>query len=132
MPLDNQALPRWARAADAVALALLTLALFVAIEGGFVLWSESVRVSIKSEWRVFIWAIALIAARHFFVPHHPLHRRITDRIASAARAAGPLRDDMGRVPLRTPPIRGRFLFYSAYGLAIVAVFSVLTAAMTYP
>lgn len=130
--LHNQALPRWARAADAVVLALLTLALFVAIEGGFVFWSEAVRLSIKSEWRVFMWAIALIAARHFFVPQHPLHRRIAGSIGSAARAAGPLPDDAAPEPLRSPPIRGRFRFYSTYGIAVVAVFSVLTAAMTYP
>ena len=132
MSLDNQALPRWARAADAVVLALLTLAVFVAIEGGFVFGSATNRLSIKSEWRVFAWAIVLIAARHFLVPHHPLHRRIAGSIGSAARAAGPLPEHDVPALLRTPPVRGRFLFYSVYGIAVVAVFSVLTAVMTYP
>src|SRR5262245_20134072 len=115
-----------------MAVALMTLALFVTIEGGFVFWSTAARLSIKSEWRVLAWALALVAARHFFVPHHPLHRRIGDAIGAAARASGPLRDDVPAASLRTPPIRGRFRFYSVYALVVVAAFSVLTAAMTYP
>jgi hypothetical protein len=122
---------------------LLCLALFVAIEGGFVIWPAGIRVSVKSEWRVILWAAALIVARHFFVREFPLHRRFTTRIGEAARAAGPLRADASRdagpdsIGFETRARsdsrrRSRLLFYAAYASAVIALYSGLTAVMTYP
>ena len=131
MSLDNQSLPRWAQAADALVLCLLVLALYVAIEGGVVIWSDALKLSIKSEWRVFAWALMLAAVRHFFVPRRPLHRRVGATIGDAARAAGPLRDD-DTLSVGTAPIRGRFRFYAVYSAVVLAGFSALTMVMTYP
>ena len=93
-------LPWWAHAADASAVALLFLAVFVAIEGGFVLVLGGQRISIRSEWRPLFWAGILLLARHVFVRHPPLHGRILAGfraigrgIGAAARAAGPLPED---------------------------------------
>jgi hypothetical protein len=130
--LDNQPLPHWARAADALVLGLIALALFVAIEGGVVVWSDALKLSIKSEWRVIAWALALAAVRHFFVHQQPLHRRISETVGGAARAAGPLPDDFAAAPPGTAPIRGRVRFYAVYSVVVVAAFSALTLVMTYP
>jgi hypothetical protein len=86
---------------------------------------------VKSEWRVFGWAIALVAARHLLVAYRPLHQRIAGSIASAARAAGPLPDE-SLAPLKPPPPGRRFRFYSVYIAAVVIVFAALTVVMTWP
>jgi hypothetical protein len=126
-----RSLPLWVRAADAGTIALLFLALFVAIEGGFVVWPGGVRVSVRSEWRVLIWAAVLVATRHLFVPDSPLHRRFISGLGAAARAPGPLSDDAALVPAR--PVRSRrVLTYTVYTAAVVLFYAVLTAIMTYP
>jgi hypothetical protein len=136
-------LPVWARAADAAAVALLCLALFVAIEGGFVIRPAGIRISVNSEWRVILWACALVVARHFFVRDSPIHRRIGIFLGEAIRAAGPLREDVPdagraeRIGPETPPRSGRsrrrrLIFYTAYSSAVIALYTGLAAAMTYP
>jgi hypothetical protein len=134
MPSGREGLPFWARAADAGTLSLLALALFVAIEGGFVVWPAGIRVSVRSEWRVLIWAAFLLAARHFFVRERPLHRRVASSLAAAVRAAGPLHDDLSaasQIPER--PVRSkRIRIYTIYVGAVVVFYAVLTAVMTYP
>ena len=135
MSTRREILPLWARAADAGTIALLFLAVFVAIEGGFVLWPDGVRLSVRSEWRVLIWAGVLVAARHLFVRDSPLHRRFISGLGTAARAPGPLRDDVasagGEATARSPRSR-RVLTYTIYAAAVVVFYAVLTAIMTYP
>jgi hypothetical protein len=128
-------LPWWARAADACAIALLLLAGFVAIEGGFVAWPAGVRVSIRSEWRLLLWAALLLVARHVFVRGIPLHRRIYTGIASLASGAGPLHDDSSLAPPsalagRLP--KERLLSCARRCAWVVALFAGLTLVMTYP
>jgi hypothetical protein len=120
-------LPLWAHVLDAIAIILIFLGLYVAIEGGFVLWPRTVRLSVRSEWRVFIWAALIIAIRHYRVRHLPLHRRIISGVAAAARAAGPLRDDVAPA---TAPSRARHRVLSAIG--VLLVYAALTAVMTWP
>ena len=128
-------LPLWARAADAATIALLFLALFVALEGGFVFWPNGLRISVRSEWRPLGWALALLVARHLLVREAPIHRRFISRLDAAARAPGPLRDDTPPVaePGAPRPIRWkRVLTYTIYGALVVLLYAVLTAVMTYP
>jgi hypothetical protein len=142
MPLRRTTLPWWAHAADASAVALVFLAVFVAIEGGFVLVLGGQRISMRSEWRPLFWAGILLLARHVFVRHPPLHGRIISgfraigrEIGTAARAAGPLPED---VPAPSPAPRDlhsrrrRFVVCTAWVFAVVALFVALTAVMTYP
>lgn len=128
-------MPKWARAADAGAIALLFLALFVAVEGGFVLQPGGLRVSVRSEWRVLMWACALLLARHLVVRDYPLHRRFLSGVAGAARAPGPLQDDLSEVrpqPGSSRARRSRAFTYTASTAAVVIFYAVLTAWMTYP
>jgi hypothetical protein len=135
-PDQNSALPLWARATDAATIALVLFALYVALEGGFVVEPAGVRLSIRSEWRVLFWAAALAALRHFYVPRRPLHERIAETVGAAARAAGPLTDDLtllgrrepGRPQAQRP--RRHVLFLQILGVFLL--YTALTAYMTYP
>jgi hypothetical protein len=131
MPPRHHDLPAWARAADAAAIALLFLAAYVVIDGGFVLSPDGFRVSVKSEWRVLLWASILILARHVLVRAPSLPRRIVSGIARANQASGPLSDDAAdRATFERPPRQGNRRLVG--GLLIVGLFSALTVVMTYP
>lgn len=135
MPPARGALPLWARAADIGTLALAVLALYVAIDGGFILHAGGVRLSVRSEWRILLWASGLLIARHFFVRDRPLHHRVISGITEATRAAGPLADDLAAPgpEVSVPPVRRRrILIYATYATAIVLFYVVMTAVMTYP
>lgn len=67
---------RLTAAADAVAVAALTLALFVAIFGGFALQLGPVPVSVHGAGRLLFIGLALVAIRHAANPADPLHRRL--------------------------------------------------------
>jgi hypothetical protein len=131
MPPRHHDLPAWARAADAAAIALLSLAAYIAIDGGFVVSPGGFRVSVKSEWRLLLWASILILARHVLVRAPSLPRRLVSGIARANQAAGPLGDDAAdAAPLERQPRQGNRRIVG--GLLIVALFSALTVMMTYP
>ena len=136
----RETLPWWAHAADAAAVALLLLAVYVAIDGGIVVRLAGMRLSIRSEWRPLLWASILLLTRHVLVREPPLHRRIISatqvaisRIGAAGRAAGPLADDLPDSTAADSPGHQRGLFvYLLWGAGVVAFFAVLTAVMTYP
>jgi hypothetical protein len=130
MPFRRGPLPLWAHAADAGALALVFLGIYVVIDGGFVLWPNSLRLSVKSEWRVFAWVVALVAVRHLFIRDRPLHRRLITGFRDIARAPGPLLDDPGAA--RLPSAEQGHRSSAGYAAGIIALFVVLTAVMTYP
>jgi len=133
---QEPALPLWARAADAATIALLVLATFVAIEGGFVVEPAGIRLSVRSEWRVLLWAGVLAALRHLVVPWRPLPRRVAARVGAAARAAGPLRDDLVLLGQAAPERPGeRRRGERSIVMRVVAVlllYAGLTAFMTWP
>jgi len=112
------------------AVALLFFGLYLVIHGGFVLWPNGLRISIRSEWRVFGWTAALIAARHFFIRTDPLPLWIARSVRTASRQAGPLPDDLGP-PVRTAD-RRRLRYYATFTAAVIATYALLTAVMTYP
>lgn len=68
-------LPRWVRAIDVVSIVVLVLALSVLLFGGFRVMVAGSRVSVTGWWRPLIWAIALIAVRHWVHPDAPVWRR---------------------------------------------------------
>ena len=134
--------PSWARAADILALALLGLALYIAVDGGFVARVGEVRLSIRSAWRPVLWAAIVIIARHWFARQPTLLENVrqwwSDLSAwvwSEARAAGPLPDDdqilgrSGSGVADSSSGTGRWLLWAA---AVIVLFAALTAFMTYP
>jgi hypothetical protein len=119
--------PLWVRAVDLAALALLLLTLIVWASDGFVLRAGGMRLSFRSEWRLAMWAVALLVLRHVAYRRFPLHLRLRDWFAAARRSHAMLpRDEVSVAPPRSWP---RTL---ALGLAVVGLFWVLTFVMTYP
>jgi hypothetical protein len=140
MPEPRTTLPWWAHAADVGAILLLVLAGIVAMDGGFVVQPAGLRISIRSEWRPLLWAGILVLARHVLVRDPALHRRIiaglrtlTSAVWAAARASGPLADDVPASDQGALTGRRRgVVVRMAWGLAVVVLFVALTAVMTYP
>jgi hypothetical protein len=65
-PPPSVSLPRWARAADFLALALAAVAAIVAMSGGFRLRLGDFRLALTSPYRPLLLAAAVVAARHAF------------------------------------------------------------------
>ncbi len=126
-------MPRWARAVDLTAIGLLVLALFIAINGGFAMSIGGVRLSIRSEWRLLLWAGVLLVVRHAFVAHPRIDSWLIGEIGAAARQAGPLARDAVR---RSPDVRAAPTTWwhrpVVQGALVIALYAVLTAVMTYP
>jgi len=123
-------------------LALLGLAIYIGVEGGFVARVGDLRLSLRSEWRPVLWAAILVVARHVLARRPTLPENILHWLSvpggwlwSAARAAGPLPDDdqvLGRSEgglAESSISKGRWLLWAT---AIILLFSALTAFMTYP
>ena len=131
---QGAALPLWARVADLLALGLFAIGCYVATYGGFIARGLGVRVALRSEWRLFAWAVAFALFRHLFVRRPSLPGRIREWLrrierALAARGEDPWSGDGERSSSRVRWRRRRVLGYS---VGIVLVFAALTAAMTYP
>jgi hypothetical protein len=74
--MTDTKIPRWVRAADAAAVAILLLGLFVFLFGGFVLHLGLVLLRVHGPGRLVFLAAALVAIRHAAHSAEPLHRRI--------------------------------------------------------
>ncbi|HXW07749.1 MAG TPA: hypothetical protein VD833_21145 [Vicinamibacterales bacterium] len=125
---ESARLPRWVRAADAAACALVFLALFVAVEGGTIIRLAGIRVSLTSEWRVLFWAVVIVAVRHARVRRDPLTRRIVRWLRTSAREPGMLPPD-APPPRDAEASRGRRV---AAGVGVIALYVAFTAVMTWP
>ncbi|MCK7523809.1 MAG: hypothetical protein MZV64_42405 [Ignavibacteriales bacterium] len=68
-------LPAWARAADALAVAVAGLALLVAGFGGFRLHLLGHRLSVTSGSRILMAALVILLVRHSVRRDHPLYLR---------------------------------------------------------
>src|SRR3982751_175833 len=91
--------PRWARAADAAAVAAFLLSVFVLLFGGFVLHAGPARISVHSADRLLFIAVALVAIRHAAHPSDPLHRRLLRGMRA--------RTDASAAAIVPPAIAGR-------------------------
>ncbi len=129
----RETVPRWARAVDLAAIGLLILALFIAVDGGFAMLIGGVRLTVRSEWRLLVWAAVLLLVRHVFVPHPRIDRWIVGDVAAAARRAGPLALDAVR---RSRDVRATPTAFWRRRLVrstlVIGLYALLTAVMTYP
>jgi hypothetical protein len=124
--------PRWARAADVIAVALGVLALYVAIEGGMLSWFAGIRLSVRSAWRPAAWALGLLVVRHLIVRRPAIHEWIVEAVLTAAKKAGPLPTDRPEPPL-SPSTRHRRLGNQLLtAIGVLALYSALTAVLLLP
>ncbi len=82
------ALPAWARAADALGVAVAGLALLVAGFGGFRLHVLGSRMSVTSGSRILVVAAVILLVRHAIRRDHPIHLRAWRSIARCWAADG--------------------------------------------
>lgn len=118
----SRPLPRLAQAADVLAALLLLIGAIAICTAGINMRIGSLRLSIHSAWRPFLWALVILGIRHWFVP------RPTAASWLSRRAAGPL-------PFEEQSLFGESLTWPRRigRLALVVLgFSVLTAALTWP
>jgi hypothetical protein len=133
---QRQRLPTWVYAADAAALLLIALAAYVFIDGGFVVRLPGVRLSVRSEGRLLVWAALLLTARHYFFRRPAIHEWTWLPVLDRSRADGPLCDDVAQLvqntenprPQRRRPLGRRLLI----ALGVTLLFATLTAVMTFP
>ncbi len=128
-PESRRALPLWVAAADALAIALLLLAAYIAVSGGFVMHPAGIRLSMRSAARVLSWSVALLIGRHLVVRRPAIHERIASGVRAIARAQRELpQDDVMR--WREGALPGRRAVFAVLG--VIALYAVLTLIMTYP
>ena len=70
------ALPRWARVADLISLALLVIGLTVSVSGGFRLRIGDWRFALTSFSRPFLLAALVAGIRHLLVPQQPMYAHV--------------------------------------------------------
>jgi hypothetical protein len=127
MPSHRNTLPWWATAADLAAVALLFTALYVWVDGGFVLQFADIRVSLRSTTRLVLWASSLAFLRHVLIRDYPIHRRLTSAVTRLFRRV-PKGGALATDPWFASPAASKWLRVAI----VVSVFTALTAIMTYP
>ena len=77
---EKSSVPRWARMIDALSLLLATVALAVAMFGGFRQSIANVHVSVTSPIPLLLWAFAIAVVRQIAAPQRALYREFPARI----------------------------------------------------
>jgi len=126
-------LPTWARLADALTIAILLVAVAVTLYGGGAGELAGVRVSLRSAWRLPIWAATITILRHARVRWRPLHRRVVDTFRRIIGRTEPIYPDVVfegvNAAAFTPFRRLRSL---QIGVGLILLYAALTLVMTYP
>jgi hypothetical protein len=134
-PAGPERLPLWVHALDALTVAALIGGAWLLVHGGLVLHVEGIRISLRSGWRLFVWAGAFALLRHLLRRRPALHESVISNVAAALRARDELADDLAL--LRTggaghPPMTEAARYRMARGAGVLLVFAALTCVMTYP
>lgn len=80
------ALPRWARAADLISLALVVIGLTVSASGGFRLHFGAWRFALTSLYRPLLLAAAIAGVRHLLVRRQPVYAHVWRQLQRWARS----------------------------------------------
>ena len=76
---SEPALPRWARAADVLSIAVVIIAVIVSATGGFRLRFGAWRFALTSPYRPLLLAAAIAAVRHLLVRDPPIYAHVLQR-----------------------------------------------------
>src|SRR5258707_11452556 len=82
---ERSAVPRWARALDAVSLLLAFVAAIVAVSGGFRAHLGGLRIAVTSPLPLLIWSVSIAIIRHVAAPQEPIYREFPHRLAAWSR-----------------------------------------------
>ncbi len=83
---ERPSLPRWARAADLIALALVVIGVTVSLSGGFRLRVGGWHVALTSLWRPWLLAVAITTVRHILTRQQPLYTHVIQQAQRWARS----------------------------------------------
>src|SRR4051812_196609 len=114
--------PAWARIVDLVCLGLGILTAIVVVWGGVRIRLGGVRFSLTSPIRLVIWAIVIGIARHIATRSSPVYEDLPRRLGRWRRLLVP--DDISGRP--AAPVSAGFV------VGLIALFTALTALMTFP
>jgi hypothetical protein len=121
-PSNPRSVPRLARAADILAAVLFAIGTIALLTDGLELRLGLLRLSMRSAWRPYLWALLLLVIRNWIVPSPGT----LDWLARRARAPLPFDErDLFGEGLRWPQRCRRLA-------VLVLAFSALTAAVTWP
>lgn len=127
----HEPLARWAQYADVAAIILLAVGAHVIVAGGFVVRFLGLRISLRSEWRTLLWAVAILIIRHLIVRRPSLPEQAVTSMRNMARATVRLPLDLELLGQNRPrPSGGRRRMVGA--IAVTVLFAGLTAIMTFP
>jgi hypothetical protein len=85
---STTALPRWARAIDAIAVVLALTALVIFLSGGFRARMFGVRIALTSPYRLLLWAVGLSIVRHALARQRPIYADLPARVHAAWQTRG--------------------------------------------
>jgi hypothetical protein len=123
-PSDLTRLPRTAVIADLVVVLLLLAGRAIAVTGGTVIWLGSLRVSLRSPWRIVALAIVVAAVRFWVVRRPPQ----LPHMWPGTRDALPLDEES----LFEPRDRITWRRRTVVAVSLVAGFTGLVVALTWP
>jgi hypothetical protein len=115
-------LPRSVRAADLLTGLLLIAAMGIVLVGGWIFWLGPLRVTVRSPFRIVLWALGVMIVRHYYYPRPPIYQRLF----SAEAAERGFEEGGFTTPQATPARR------AAGAALLVAGFSALVVALTWP
>jgi hypothetical protein len=125
--------PAWVRAVDLLCVGLVFLAVVVALTGGFHVRLGGVRLSVTSAYQVLAWAIGFSLLRHVAAPAVPIYRDLPRRLADWRQSALHSRLVVPDViPLGSAMDQPSGRQSIGFLIGTFALFTVLTAVMTYP
>jgi hypothetical protein len=85
--LISPALPRWARAADSLALLLIAAAVTISVSGGFRVRIGEWRLAMTSPIRLFMMAALVEVCRHLVAPRPPVYAHLAALVTRWVRSA---------------------------------------------
>jgi hypothetical protein len=128
-------IPAWVHTLDVLTIAALIAGVLLLVHGGGVLHWAGFRISLRSGWRLFVWAGVFALLRHARFRRPAIHESMAAGFRAATRPRGALTDDLlwlhhGRAA-SMPPTAGKGR--RAAGVAgVLLLNAALTALMTYP
>jgi hypothetical protein len=84
--LSQPLLPRWARAADYLALLIVVVAIVIAASGGVRVRYLDWRFTMTSPYRLLVWAAAIAILRSVFARQEPIYRHLPAAVVRWVRS----------------------------------------------
>jgi hypothetical protein len=133
---SSTSVSRWVHSLDALTILAIGIGGFLLVHGGAIFRVAGFRISLRSGWRPFAWAVAFACVRHVLQRRPAIHQSIAAHIVALTKTGHALADDLALLyqaradaAITSPTGRRRRL---VEGVGVVLLFAALTCVMTYP